>query len=544
MKNFGEYSQDVMELRYSHLLQGRKETWEQIARRVVQVICRDKTHLAKYGIRYRKDLADSIFEAIRDKKLIPGGRQLSQTGREYHQTDNCYMMRAKDNRESLGDLMGIGFKMFMSGGGVGVSWDECREFGATLKRSGGIASGPVPYIVAFNALGAAARQGGERRGAIYASLKWDHKDVGQFIELKKNTELAHTNMSVRFDQRWLDDITLEKELGYASLGKHVFNHTLHNACKYGDPGFQFDWDNQILRNACTEIISSDDYDSCCLGHVNIAKIKDCNELGIVSELATAYLLLATLYTDVPVPEVRVIKEQNRRLGVGLMGVGEWFIQRGLKYGELGGSKSMYDSFPSWMTVYKTHTDYAADCYSKEWGLNRPVAVRAIAPTGTTSIVAGTTPGIEPVFHTAYLRTYNTLKTQEYQNGFRTEKVIEPIVSKWIEEGLSVENIDTAWTLSQSTDGIRRRIAFQAFLQEYVDNGISSTVNLPRYREGIENEIGPILLEYLPRLRGITFYPDGRYENQPVKPIELKEVLGDNSSVMGEYESCKGGVCGV
>lgn len=530
MKSFSEYSNEIMELRYSHVVQGRKESWEQIARRVTQEICRGKERLAKLGIRYSKELSDAIQEAIISRKLIPGGRQLSQAGRSYHQTDNCFMLRAKDTREGWAEIAHKTTMMFMSGGGVGVSYDELRPYGSQLKRSGGISSGPIPLIEMVNGIGAAARQGGERRGAIYASLKWDHQDIEKFIELKINGGLEHTNISVRFDEKGLVDT-------------QVFKETLRNACRFGDPGFQFDWDNQVLRNACTEVISEDDCDSCCLASVNLSQIKDLNELSDITQLGVVYLLLATLYTDVPVPEVRVVKDKNRRLGLGLMGVGEWFIQRKLPYGSL--RQEGQSNFGNWLMVYKQASEYASEFYSKEFGLNKPIAVRAIAPTGTISIAGGlTTPGIEPVFHTAYLRTYNTLKSQEYQDGLRTEKVIDPVVSKWIEEGHSVENIDTAWSLSRSTAGIERRIAFQAFVQEFVDNGISSTVNLPSYQEGIEDEIGPILIKYLPRLRGITFYPDGRYENQPVVPIELSEVLGKKDVVTEQYESCKGGVCGI
>jgi ribonucleoside-diphosphate reductase alpha chain len=191
--------------------------------------------------------------------------------------------------------------------------------------------------------------------------------------------------------------------------------------------------------------------------------------------------------------------------------------------------------------------YAAKDSARKWAdrfsIARPIATRAIAPTGTISIAGGlTTPGIEPVFHTAYLRTVNTLKTQEHGNGYYTTPVIDPVVRKWISKGYDVRDIDTAYTLSQSVDGIERRIAFQAFMQQYVDNAISSTVNLPEYTPGIEEKISPILLRYLPFLRGITFYPNGRYDNQPVVPIDIKDALKDG--VMDQYEACKGGVCGL
>jgi ribonucleoside-diphosphate reductase alpha chain len=239
-----------------------------------------------------------------------------------------------------------------------------------------------------------------------------------------------------------------------------------------------------------------------------------------------------------------VKAKNRRIGLGLMGVAEWFVQRGLPYGyteyfEMG------QDLPQWMKTWQVNCDNAATHWSNKLSVAKPIATRAIAPTGTISIVGGhTTPGIEPIFHTAYLRTYNTLKTAQYTEGLRQEKVIDPVVMKLYQQGYEVDSIDTAYTLSQSTQGIERRISFQAYCQQFVDNAISSTVNLPQYTPGIEQQIAPILLKYLPQLRGITFYPDGRHNNQPVQPLDFASVIQDNDSSMCEGENCKGGICGL
>ena len=281
--------------------------------------------------------------------------------------------------------------------------------------------------------------------------------------------------------------------------------------------------------------------------MNLARIGNLQELADVTQLGVIFLLAASMYTDIPYPKVKEVKERNRRIGLGFMGLGEWFIQRELPYGTISLQDEGYNDFSlrQWLGTWKQSSDYAADIWSKEFSVARPIAVRAVAPTGTISIAGGiTTPGIEPVFHTAYERTYNSLKEKQYDSGLKKERVIDPIVAKWIEEGYDVRDIDTAYTLSQTPDGIERRIALQAFVQSYVDNGISSTINLPTYEEGIESRIAPILLKYLPNLRGITFYPDGRHENQPVKPIDIEDVIKNDRVTMKEYESCKGDSCGV
>jgi ribonucleoside-diphosphate reductase alpha chain len=532
-KSFEEYSDEVMRHRYSHTVYGRKEIWEEICRRVCDNIIGDKRPESLPYI--SSDVRDAVLETMLKRKLIPGGRILSQTGRKYHQTDSCFLLRAENTREGWADLAGKSTLMFMSGGGVGVDYSDISPFGTELRSSGGIASGPVPLIRLVNAIAAAARQGGERRGACYGSLHWSHQDIDDFIEVKSREELRHTNLSVRFDSKSFD-------LTDGSV-MSVFKKALHYACKYGDPGFQFDSDEQVLRNACTEVISSEDSDSCCLGSVNLARISSLQELRDVTYIGTMLLLANTEYTMCPTDRVRVVKDRNRRLSLGLMGVGEWFIQRGLPYGSMH-RPNIHDSFATWLNVYKEASLLAAESWSYFFSLPKPVAVRGIAPTGTISIAGGrTTSGIEPLFHTAYIRTYNTLKTKEYSNGFQQEYVIEPVVKKLLLEGYDIEDIDTAYTLSQTPEGIERRLKFQAEVQEYVDNGIASTVNLPAYEKGVEERIEPILLKYLPRLRGVTFYPDGRHGNQPVKPISIREAL-ERDVVMSEYEVCKGGVCGV
>jgi ribonucleoside-diphosphate reductase alpha chain len=535
---FATYAEDKMKLRYSHVVSGRYETWTDIARRVVHSLCRD-TAVTPYMI-VPNDIQAAMVDMICQRKFIPGGRILSQAGRPYHQTDNCYTLRAADSREGWADLAHKCTMMFMSGGGVGVDYSDVRAYGRPLSRSGGIASGPLPLLEMVNSIAAASRAGGERRGACYASLKYDHDDIHDFIQMKEVVgALQHTNISVRFDTQFTADMSHDnacKEVPATS----VFMETLRHACQYGDPGFQFDWDDQVLRNACTEIISNKDSDSCCIGSVNLAAISSLQELSDVTNLGILFLLCNTLYTDFPTDMVEKVKGQNRRLGLGLMGIAEWFMQRSLPYGDRAGAQ---DSIGQWLHTWQQNCDNAALHWSNKLSVNTPVATRAIAPTGTISIMGHTTPGIEPIFHTAYQRTTNTLKTKDYADGYKREVVIDPIVSKWLSEGYNVEDIDTAYTLSQSVSGIERRLAFQAYVQTFVDNAISSTVNLPPYTDGVETTFAPILLRYLPHLRGVTFYPDGRHSNQPVTPIDIADI-DMFQQTLDQGPTCSSGECGL
>ncbi len=155
-----------------------------------------------------------------------------------------------------------------------------------------------------------------------------------------------------------------------------------------------------------------------------------------------------------------------------MGLHEWLLLKGKKYGP-------DDDLKQYMEIYERSTEYAHR-WEKQWGLSKSVKTRAIAPTGTISICAETTSGIEPLFCTAYKRRYLNGATWEYQY------VIDPIVKRLVEEGVSPESIEDAYSLAETPE---RRIEFQVWLQQYVDHGISSTLNLPSWGSAHNNEDG-------------------------------------------------------
>ena len=173
-----DFANSIMQLRYSHPKTGGSfETWEEIASRVVDSVFSVAPSISK-------DIRDAIKLIISDRKFIPGGRFLAQAGREYHQVNNCYLLRAEDSREGWGDLASKSTVMLMSGGGIGIDYSRIRERGAKLKRSGGESSGPLPLMNVINEIGRGVMSGGKRRSAIWAGLNWAHPDILDFIEMK------------------------------------------------------------------------------------------------------------------------------------------------------------------------------------------------------------------------------------------------------------------------------------------------------------------------------------------------------------------------
>lgn len=221
-----------------------------------------------------------------------------------------------------------------------------------------------------------------------------------------------------------------------------------------------------------------------------------------------------------------------------MGLHEWLLQR--KYG--------YEVVPElhkWLEVYRSESERAANEHCERLFISKPVAYRAIAPTGTIGILAGTTTGIEPLFAVAYKRRYLTDGTK-----WKYEYVIDSTADLLIKEyGLNPDTIDTAYKLSHDYE---RRIKFQADIQDYVDMSISSTINLPSWGTKGNNEdslprFAEVLASYAPRLRGFTCYPDGSRGGQPLTEVSYEEAMKHKGVVFEEHDSClitgKGGTCG-
>jgi ribonucleoside-diphosphate reductase alpha chain len=305
-----------------------------------------------------------------------------------------------------------------------------------------------------------------------------------------------------------------------------------------EPGFSVDIGEnagETARNACCEITSRDDSDICNLGSINMANIESLEDMKRVVELATLFLLAGTIYSDVPYDKIGDTRSKNRRLGLGLMGLHEFLLKRGKSYG----ADTELDQY---LEVYSGSTEIAHR-YADEWSISRPLKTRAIAPTGTISIVSETTSGIEPIFCAAYKRRY--LKDGQWHYQY----VLDATAQRLVEKGVDPDSIEDAYALAED---VERRVAFQAYLQQYVDHAISSTINLPSWGSELNNEntakaFEEMLIRYLPHLRGVTAYPDGCRGGQPLTPVKYTEASRHVGQVFVEsLDICditKGGSCG-
>lgn len=309
-------------------------------------------------------------------------------------------------------------------------------------------------------------------------------------------------------------------------------------CDVGVPEHSFCAEGVIISN-CTEVTSEDDSDVCNLGSVNLSRIETLEEFEDVVRLMSQFLLCGTMVADLPYDKVYKVREKNRRLGLGLMGVHEWLIQRGARY-------EVTDELHDWLAIYRDASEDAADELADHLGISHPVAYRAIAPTGTIGILAGTTTGIEPLFAVAYKRRYLTNGTVwKYQ--YVIDGAAQTLIDMYDADPLKIE---TALDLAQDWE---RRIRFQADVQDYVDMSISSTINLPAWGSDLNNEdrvedFADTLARYAHRLRGFTVYPDGARGGQPLTAVSYFEAKDSTNVEFEEHDICdisgKGGTCGA
>jgi ribonucleoside-diphosphate reductase alpha chain len=541
------FARTIMEQKYLWKEAGETE-WENIAYRVTKHVMR------AVGIKMSNSLAKEIFEAINERKFIPGGRYLYAAGRPYHQVQNCLLLRAEDSREGWADLLQKASMALMTGAGIGIDYSRIRAEGKLIKKTGGIATGPIALMQMINECGRGIMQGGSRRSAIWAGLNWKHPNIHKFINIKNWSEDVHklkekdfnfpatldgTNISVQLDDDFFSAYHDDKHPLH-SYANAVFWAVVKQMLKTAEPGFSIDRGvnkNETLRNACTEITSEDDSDICNLGSINMARVSSIEEMERLVELGVSFLLAGTIYSDVPYAKVDQVRTKNRRLGLGLMGLHEWLLLRGKTYGP-------DPELEKYMEVYSTSTKIAHK-YADQWDISRPVKTRAIAPTGSIGILAETTTGIEPIYCAAYKRRYLKHQTWYYQY------VLDPTAKRLVEQkGVNPELIEDAYVLAEN---VEKRLEFQAWAQKYVDHAISSTINLPAWGSEHNNDstvqsFGNILIKYLPNLRGITCYPDGARGGQPLIPVRYNTAVKHMDKELSEeaIDICditKGGSCG-
>lgn len=508
---------------------------------------------------------EEFYRVMTGLDFLPNSPTLMNAGRELGQLSACFVLPVEDSMESIFDAVKYTALIHKSGGGTGFSFSRLRPEKDRVGSTGGIASGPVSFIRAFDTATDVIKQGGMRRGANMGILNVDHPDILRFISAKEDmVSLTNFNLSVAITAEFMEAVKAETD--YNLINPHnnevcgslnarmVFDKIVDSAWRTGDPGIVFiDRINQDNPTPNLGKIESTNpcgeqpllpYESCNLGSLNLARMLkytrgQCNidypKMAGTIKTAVHFLDNVIDVNKFPLPQIEQRTRETRKIGLGVMGFADMLLQLGIPYNSDEALKTAEDimHFISEEALKASQElaagrgvfpAYSGSIYDVSNGPHiRNAARTTIAPTGTLSIIAGCSSGIEPLFALSF--TKNILDGAQLievnpifeatarQCGFYSEELMQRLAGgahlKDI-EGIPEEIKQVFVTAHEISP--EWHVSMQSAFQKYTDNAVSKTVNFPR--EATREDVAKVyLLAYEEGLKGITIYRDGSREGQ-------------------------------
>lgn len=537
------------------------ETIEQLFKRVADTV-------AKADLNFNKDadisaVSSEFYEMMTNLDFLPNSPTLMNAGRPLGQLSACFVLPIEDTMEGIFEAIKQAALIHKSGGGTGFSFSRIRPSGATVNTTGGVASGPVSFMRVFNMATEAVKQGGTRRGANMGILRIDHPDILSFIDCKKDTsDITNFNISVGITEEFMNAVEANrdyelinpktKECVGSLNAATVFEKIVEGAWLNGEPGIIFldrlNRDNIVPDIA--EIESTNPcgeqpllpYESCNLGSINLVnmlkKVDDSYEidkekLELTAKKAVHFLDNVIEVNNYPIQEIEYTTKQTRKIGLGIMGFADMLLLLKIPYNsemavELGENimgiinragkaescelAKIRGAFPLFeQSTFKGTTSV------------RNGTITTIAPTGTLSIIAGVSSGIEPVFAFAYIRNVMD-NTQMIESSPILKKVLadrgllsDELMLKISKEGTLAhiqgipEDIKRIFVCSHDISP-EYHIKMQAAFQNETDNAVSKTVNFQN--SATRDDVKEVyLLAYKLGCKGVTIYRDGSRDLQ-------------------------------
>jgi len=548
------------------------ETPEKMFRRVAQ-------HIAKAEKNYGADdervkaVEETFYDLMTQVIFLPNSPTLMNAGRRLGQLAACFVLPVEDSMEGIFGALRNAAMIHKSGGGTGFSFSRLRPKDSNVGTTGGVASGPVSFMKIFNTATEQVKQGGTRRGANMAILRVDHPDVVEFIHSKSNDrELNNFNISVGVTDAFMEAAAAQKEYDLLDprdkqpTGRlnaaEVYEALVTQAWKTGDPGIIF-LDRMNADNptpALGEIESTNPcgeqpllpMEACNLGSVNLAKfvaesasgpVVDYPRLKEAISWSVRFLDNTIDMSRYPLPEITEMVRGNRKIGLGVMGFADMLFQMGIPYN----SEEALQAAEEVMHFIQEACHETSETLAQERGVfanwersifkdkglqRRNATTTTIAPTGTLSIIAGCSSGIEPLFALSFVRTVmDNDKLMEVnpvfekaarERGFYRPELMDQVARKGsiheIEE--IPEDVRRVFVTAHDVSS-EWHIRMQAAFQKHTDNAVSKTVNLPR--DATVEDVRKVYdLAYQLRCKGVTIYRDGSKENQVLSFGQRKE----------------------
>ena len=585
--NLSENAVKVLERRY--LAKGENgellEDCEGLFRRVAKAVAEaDKDCASPDEL---KVIEQEFFDLMTNLEFLPNSPTLMNAGRPLGQLSACFVLPVEDTMEDIFGAIKNAALIHKSGGGTGFSFSRLRPKGASVNSTGGVASGPISFMKVFNAATEAVKQGGTRRGANMGILRVDHPDIVDFITCKRdNADITNFNISVGVTEEFMSAVEQDREYELIDprhkkpvgklRAKEIFDLMVDMSWNNGEPGIIF-LDRLNKDNVTPELgaIESTNpcgeqpllpYEACNLGSINLSIMLkdhggkpevDFERLGGVVRKAVHFLDNVIDVNKYPLPEIDEMTRGTRKIGLGVMGWADMLCKLNIPYNSQKAinlaekvmhfiqEESKKESIE--LAKKKGVFPYFDKSIYKDLGVRvRNATTTTIAPTGTLSIIAGVSSGIEPLFAISFIR--NVMDNDELvevnpifkqvgmADGFYSDELMKRVAKKgtikdFAEIPADIQNVFvTAHDVSPEW-----HVKMQAAFQRYTDNAVSKTVNLchDATKEDVRNVF---IMAYKAYCKGVTLYRDG---SRDLQVLNIGKVKGKETSEEKEGEASAG-----